>query len=134
MTSGTSLAGEAALSRVPEHDEMSAPDDEGSVDLSVYLYRTMQQRLVSRETAFEFAKMLLADRFGPDEVQLQEPLSIHGENDIWVIRGSREPDWSDGHPIGLLRHGKAEVVISQFDGRILKLAVNAPLPPIDKPD
>lgn len=113
---------------------MTDPDDEGAVDLSMYLYRTTQQRLVSRETALEFAKMLLADRFGAEEVQLQAPLTIHEENDTWIIRGSREPDWRDGRPIGILRHGKAEVVISQFDGRILKLTVDAPLPPIDITD
>jgi len=110
---------------------MSNPDWDG-IDLSMYLYGTLKERLVTRDTALAFAMLLIGDRFGAEEVDHQHPISIHAEGDTWVIRGSGEPNWNDGHDKGAIRHGKAEVVISQFDGQILKLTLEAPLPPHDQ--
>ena len=109
---------------------MSGHDGEG-VDLSMYLYRTLQERLVTRGTALEFAKLLISDRFGAEEVNQQSPFAIHDEGDAWVIQGSGRPNWNDGRDPGALRHGKIEIAISQFDGRILKLTREAPLAPSD---
>jgi len=100
-------------------------------DLSMYLYATLGEKLITRTTGLAIAKMVLQDRFGHQEVVAQEPFDIDEEDGTWVIKGSRQPNWDDGRPREAMRHGKAEVVISQFDGRILKLTVDAPLPPVD---
>ena len=100
-------------------------------DLSMYLYLMVGERVITRSTALVIAKLVLGDRFGSEEVALQEPLRIEERGDTWVISGSRQPDWEDGHPREALRHGKAEVIISQRDGRIIKMAVEAPIPPFD---
>ncbi|MBL8565368.1 MAG: hypothetical protein JNM89_06600 [Hyphomicrobiaceae bacterium] len=100
-------------------------------DLSMYLYLMVGERLITRTTALSIARLVLADRFGSQEVQRQEPFRIEEQGKTWVISGSRLPDWDDGRPRGTLRHGKAEVIISQLDGRIVKLAVEAPIPPLD---
>ena len=105
-------------------------DHDGSgVDLSMYLYGILQQKLVTRDTALAFACALLKDKFGEEELALQDPISIREDGDTWVISGSRQPNWNDGRPSGAVRSGKAEVVISQFDGRILKLTVDAAIAP-----
>ena len=105
-------------------------DDHSGVDHSVYLYRVLGQKLVSRDTALGFAKLLLSDRFGDSEVQLQNPLTVEEAGDTWVVHGARQPDFDDGLPDGVLRRGKAEIVISQVDGRILKFAIDGALAPL----
>lgn len=100
-------------------------------DLSMYLYLMVAERLITRSTALMIARLVLEDRFGSQEVVLQEPLRIEERGNTWVISGSRQPDWDDGRPRGALRHGRAEVIISQLDGRIIKLAIEAPIPPPD---
>jgi NTF2 fold immunity protein len=106
-------------------------DHDGSgVDLSMYLYGVLQQKLVTRDTALAFACALLKDKFGAEELALQEPITISEDGDTWVVSGSRQPNWDDGRPSGAMRRGKAEVVISQFDGRILKFTVDAPIAPL----
>lgn len=100
-------------------------------DLSMYLYMMVGERLITRTTALAIAQLVLADRFGSQEVELQEPFHVEEQGKTWVISGSRQPDWDDGRPRGALRHGRAEVIISQLDGRIIKLAVEAPIPPPD---
>lgn len=104
--------------------------DDGE-DISVTLYKALQQPLVSRGTALAYARMLIADRFGEDEVLLQEPFVVDENEGNWIVRGSRQPNWADGLPRNALRHGPAEVVIAQSDGRITKLTVDAPLPPAE---
>ena len=103
--------------------------DGDDVDLSMYLYKILQERLVSRQTALEFAKLLIADRFGNEEVDRQAPLAIHDVDDTRVIEGSARPNWNDGRDPGVMRNGKIEIAISQFDGRIIKLTREAPLVP-----
>lgn len=107
-------------------------DFEGSGhDLSMYLYSTLGEKLITRATGLAIAKMVLQDRFGPQEVVAQEPFDIKDEDGTWVIKGSRRQHWDDGRTRDAMRHGKAEVVISQFDGRILKLSIETPLPPVE---
>jgi NTF2 fold immunity protein len=100
-------------------------------DLSMYLYLTLGERLISRATALAMARMVLQDRFGSEEAKLQEPLVVEEQGDAWAIMGSRQATPNDGRPPGALRHGKATMIISQRDGRIIKLAVEAPIPPVD---
>jgi len=101
-------------------------------DLSMYLYLMVGEKLMTRATALALAKMLLHDRFGAEEVDHQEPFHVEERGDTWVIVGNGVPDWNDGRPREALRHGRAEVVLSQLDGRIIKLAVDAAMPPADR--
>lgn len=97
-------------------------------DLSMYLYLMVGEKLITRETALAIARMVLRDRFGSEEVDHQEPFHVEERGDTWVVVGNGVPDWNDGRPREALRYGRAEVILSQHDGRIVKLAVNGAMP------
>ncbi|MEZ5857104.1 MAG: NTF2 fold immunity protein [Hyphomicrobiaceae bacterium] len=108
------------------------PEFEGKdYDLSVYLYLISGERLITKSTALEISRMVLCDRFGSEEVRRQEPFGVEERGETWVVSGGQQPQWDDGRPREALRLGRAEVIISQLDGRIIKLAVEAPIPPLD---
>ena len=48
-----------------------------------------KEPLITEQLALEIAKLVLVREYGPDELQLQQPLIIRNEGDTWVIVGSR---------------------------------------------
>jgi hypothetical protein len=104
-----------------------AQNEDSRIDHSIYLYRVLGQKLVSREAALAFAQLVFADRFGQGELHKQMPFTVDDGGDTWIVRGSRMANFDDGQPLNSLRRGKGEVIISQTDGRILKLTVDGVL-------
>ena len=101
-------------------------------DLTMYLYKTLGETLVSRETATEFARLLIKDRFGVDELLRQEPLTVADHEQTWLITGSGTSLYGDGLPEGTLRRGRAVVEISKADGQIFQFAVEGHILPLGR--
>lgn len=82
--------------------------------------------LITQDLALGIAKLLLAQEFGPDDLALQQPLTVKDEGDAWLIEGSREFDYDTprtDRPEGSAQmvDGNALVEIAKENGAILAL-------------
>jgi hypothetical protein len=95
---------------------------------ATYIRTLFQREVVSRDAALAFATALLQDHYGAEEFAAQQPLAVQSVGDTWVIEGARRPKHDPTEPPGSLMPGRAHVVISKPDGRILKLVCDGHLP------
>ena len=104
----------------------------GGAHTSMYLSRLAGQRYVTRDTALAFAQMVIRDNFGDEELKLQSPLDITGDNDNWIIKGCKRKNINASIPASKLLESDISIVISKFDGQILQIAFEGVPTPVDQ--
>lgn len=93
---------------------MSSEEDE----YSVVLHDIARGGIVNKpELALRISELLIADIYGEDELEMQQPLEVEEKDDRWLITGSHN---RNGEVDGL---GPAEVIISKKDGRIINISI-----------
>ncbi len=105
---------------------------ERDVDSSMQLLSIMGQHLVARETALEVAKLLLRDNYGQAELDSQLPLTITDGGDCWMIRGCKRRNMRAATPANDVREADFVITITKSDCRVLKLAFEGALTPLDR--
>lgn len=79
-----------------------------------------KEPLITDEIALEIAKLMFIREFGPEDFQLQQPLTIRDEGNSWLVEGSREYDYEAPRDNQIVE-GKALIEIDKENGAILAL-------------
>ena len=89
--------------------------------ISMVAYSGFGQRLVSRTTAIELAKMILRDVFGEAELNRQLPLTAIEREERWIVSGSPLRKTGLRTFEDIVEPRALEIHFSQYDCRVLKL-------------
>ncbi|WP_158812518.1 hypothetical protein [Methylocapsa sp. S129] len=86
-------------------------------DASMVVHAARNRPLISRETALEVARRVFCDFLGTKRDELQEPLLIEEDADVWKIRGDRA--WREFIPGVTVSRLAVQMKIAKIDGAIL---------------
>lgn len=89
--------------------------------VSMTLHGFGNKPLVTEAMALAIAKLVFIEEFGPDDFELQQPLTVQDEGDTWVIEGSRRYDYEAPRDHDQMVDGRTQIEISKENGAILAL-------------
>lgn len=72
--------------------------------------------LVTSDTATELIRRVVRDRYGQDELDSNEPLTVKDDGDTWLVRGAPSSSAAGARPAWM---GPIHGRVAKFDGQIL---------------
>jgi len=82
----------------------------------MWLWRASKIDLITSNTAIEIIRRVVCDRYGQDEVDRNAPLTVKGDGDTWLVRGTVSPSAAASREAWM---GPIRGRIAKFDGQIL---------------
>jgi hypothetical protein len=82
----------------------------------MWLLRANKIDLITSDTAIEIIRRVVCDRFGQDEVNRNEPLTVKDDGDTWLVRGTVSPSATGSRKAWM---GPIRGRVAKFDGQIL---------------
>jgi hypothetical protein len=82
----------------------------------MWLLRANTIDLITSDTAIELIRRVVRDRYGQDEVDRNEPLTVKEEGDTWSVRGTISPSAAGSRTAWM---GPIHARVAKFDGQIL---------------
>jgi hypothetical protein len=72
--------------------------------------------LITSDTATEIIRCVVRDRYGQDELDINEPLTAKDDGDTWLLRGAASRSADGSRPAWM---GPICGRVAKFDGQIL---------------
>lgn len=82
----------------------------------MWLLRANNIDLITSDTAIEIIRRVVCDRYGQEELDRNEPLSVKDDSDTWLVRGTISPPVAGSRQAWV---GPIRGRIAKFDGQIL---------------
>jgi len=82
----------------------------------MWLLRANKIDLITSSTAVEIIRRVVCDRYGQDEVDRNEPLTVKDDGDSWLVRGTMSASAARS---GRAWMGPIRGRVAKFDGQIL---------------
>ena len=82
----------------------------------MWLLRANNIDLITSDTAIEIVRRVVRDRYGQEEVDRDEPLTVKDDSDTWLVRGTISPSVAGSRQAWM---GPIHGRIAKFDGQIL---------------
>jgi hypothetical protein len=82
----------------------------------MWLLRANNIDLITSGTAIEIVRRVVCDRYGQEEVDRNEPLTVKDDGDTWLVRGTISPSVAGSRQAWM---GPIRGRIAKFDGQIL---------------
>jgi hypothetical protein len=81
----------------------------------MWLWRANKVEFITSETAIEIVRRVIRDRYGQDEVNRNEPLTVQDDGDTWLVGGTTSSS-AGSKPAWM---GPIKARLAKFDGQIL---------------
>ena len=96
---------------------MSPSDKEQKYNAEgMWLLQANKIDLVTSDTAIELIRRVVRDRYGQDEVDRNEPLTVEDDGDTWLVRGTASASVAGSRKAWM---GPIRGRVAKFDGQIL---------------
>ena len=82
----------------------------------MWLWRANKIDFITSETAVEIVRRVVCNRYGQDEVNRNEPLTVKDDGDTWLVRGTAAPSAAGS---ATPWKGPIKARLAKFDGQIL---------------